>query len=572
MKKLTGGTILCSELEKLGVQHIFGLPGSQNVSFFEALRQSSIRTVLATHELAAAFMANGYYRASGKVGVLTTIPGPGFAYTVAAIAEASQDSSALLYIASQPVEDPNKKFHRQSIDQRALLAPIVRCVVEVDHAADIQDAVQEAYAATTAEEPGPVLLLVKNRAIWDEEEISTSESVKVKPLPSPDPTAINQVVQALEKSRRIVFFVGQGVSESAEQLRKLAELLHALVITTRSGRGALPEDHPLVLTFVYSEPALRALNSVFERSDLIVAIGCKFSQNGTHGFQLRIPESKLIHVDASTTVLNANYPAKLAIHSDAGIFLEKVATAVTGFALPKSEWTSEEISAFKKSGADYASEPEPKVNGVTPSTPAGFFAALRKVMPSDACLVTDSGLHQVLTSRHFRVQSPRGIVSPSDFQSMGFGLPSAIGAKLAAPSRKVVAIIGDGGFAITGMEIITAVREEIPLTIIIFNDGALGQIRLQQISRFGRTHATDLLTPNLELFAQAVGANYAYLDGDAESVLRTAIESNAVTLVEVSVGDSNSIRAERVKALARETSRKVLKSSKLKWIKSRLRH
>ncbi|HZR58786.1 MAG TPA: thiamine pyrophosphate-binding protein [Terriglobales bacterium] len=563
--------ILCTALEKLGVKHVFGLPGSQNVLFFEALRQSSIRTILATHELAAAFMANGYYRASGTPGVLTTIPGPGFAYTVAAIAEASQDSSALLYIASQPVEDSNKKFHRQSVDQRALLAPMVRRVVEVDRGVDIQNAVREAYAATTAGEPGPVLLLVKNRAIWEEAEFTANENIQNRSLPSLDPAAIKEVVQALEKSRRVVLFVGQGVSESAGQLRKLIELVHASVITTRSGRGVIPEDHPQVLRFVYSEPALHALNSVFERSDLILAIGCKFSQNGTHGFQLRIPESKLIHVDASTEVLNANYPARLAIHSNAGIFLDQLLGSLTAVALPHSEWTAEELSAYKKSGADYANEPEPKVNGVNPSTPAGFFTALRKAMPPDACLVTDSGLHQVLSSRHFRVQSPRGIVSPSDFQSMGFGLPSAIGAKLSCPNRKIVAIIGDGGFAITGMEIVTAVREQIPLTIIVFNDGALGQIRLQQISRFGHTHATNLQTPNLELFAQAVGANYAYLDGDAESVLRAAMESNSVTLVEVNVGDSNSIRAERIKALTRETSRKILKHSKLGWIKSRLR-
>ncbi|MCU1298476.1 MAG: hypothetical protein JWO91_2754 [Acidobacteriaceae bacterium] len=571
MAKLTGGTLLCVELEKLGVKHIFGLPGSQNVLFFEALRRSSIRTVLATHELAAAFMANGYYRASGKVGVLTTIPGPGFAYTVAAIAEASQDSSALIYIANQPVEDSNKKFHRQWIDQKALLAPMVRHIVEVDCAANIQGAVQEAYAATTAGEPGPVLLLVKPRAIWEEAEVSENSIGRERPLPLPDPAAIKDVVRALEKSRRVVLFIGQGVSESAEQIRGLAEILNAPVITTRSGRGVVPEDHPDVLSFVYSEPALHALNSVFERSDLIIAIGCKFSQNGTHGFQLRIPQDKLIHVDASTEVLNANYPARLAIHSDAGIFLNQLLASIAGATLPRSEWSAQDLAAYKKSGGDYANEPEPKVYGADPSTPAGFFATLRKTMPPDACLVTDSGLHQVLASRHFRVHSPRGIVSPSDFQSMGFGLPSAIGAKLACPNRKVVAIVGDGGFAISGMEIITAVREEIPLTIIIFNDGALGQIRLQQISRFGHTHATDLLTPNLELFAQAVGADYVYLEGNAESVLRTAIQSNTVTLVEVSLSDSNAIHAERVKALARETGRKALKHSKFGWLKSRPR-
>jgi acetolactate synthase-1/2/3 large subunit len=166
MKYTTGGQDLCITLEELGVTHIFGLPGTQNINLFEALRQSSIRTILATHELAAGFMANGYYRASGKVGVLTTIPGPGFAYTLAAIAEASQDSAALLYIVGRPASESS--FSLQAIDQRAILAPLVKRIVEVERATDIGSAVREAYSATTEGEPGPVMLHIDERAIDDQ--------------------------------------------------------------------------------------------------------------------------------------------------------------------------------------------------------------------------------------------------------------------------------------------------------------------------------------------------------------------------------------------------------------------
>jgi acetolactate synthase-1/2/3 large subunit len=322
---------------------------------------------------------------------------------------------------------------------------------------------------------------------------------------------------------------------------------------------------------VYADPATTSLNSLLDRSDLIVAIGCKFSQNGTYGFRLRLPQEKLIHVDASSEVLNANYPAKLAIHADAPAFLHALLRSAEALKSRNSEWSIEELAGYKESGVQYGNEPEPRVHGVNPPTPAGFFAMLRRVLPADSCVVTDSGLHQVLTGRHFRAHAPRGLVTPSDFQSMGFGLPSAIGAKLAQPDKPVVALIGDGGLQISAMEMGTAVREQIPLTVIVFNDGVLGQIRLQQFSRFGRSHATELLTPDLALLAQATGANYLYFDGDAENALRQTISSDSVTLVEVSVGDSNAIRVDRVKGLARHTARRALKGSIFGWVKSKLR-
>jgi acetolactate synthase-1/2/3 large subunit len=531
------------------------LPGSQNVEFFEALRQSSLRTILANHELSAAFMATGYYRASGKVGVLTTIPGPGFAYTVAAIAEASLDSAAVLYIASKPPDVAGKKFNRQSIDQRAILGPLVRRIVEVDRTSDIVSGVAEAFAATTAEEPGPVMLHLDPRTVSG---VAEAASLASRPAPKqPDPAQVKQSIDLLRASRRPVIFVGQGANQGARQLLELAELLQVPVIATRSARGVVPENHPLSLTFVYADSATSSLNSLLERSDLIVAVGCKFSQNGTYGFHLRIAPEKLIHVDASREVLNANYPAKLAIHADAPAFMTALLQSAEALKSRNSEWNPDELAGYREAGAQYGNEPEPRIYGVDPATPAGFFAMLRKILPADSCVVTDSGLHQVLAGRHYRAHAPRGLVTPSDFQSMGFGLPAAMGAKLARPELPVVALIGDGGLQISAMEIVTAVREQIPLTVIVFNDGALGQIRLQQFARFGRAHATDLLTPDLQLLAQAIGANYLYFEG--EDALSEVIHGNSVTLVEVSVGDSNAIRMDRAKGLVRHTARRAFR-------------
>jgi acetolactate synthase-1/2/3 large subunit len=571
MKYTTGGEALCSALEHLGVKHIFGLPGTQNIPLFEALRLSSIRTVLATHELAAGFMANGYYRASGKVGVLTTIPGPGFAYTIPAIAEAAHDSAALMYIVGKPAYTKGREFNLQAIDQRAILAPLVKRVVEVDRAMDMDSAVREAYAATSTGEPGPVMLHVDERAIAGE--IATKRERHDIPTRSPQTPAasgVSQALQLLKSSKRSAFFLGQGASGAAKQIRVFAELLHIPVIATRSARGILPEDHLLAMTFDFCEQGIRDLNSLLDRSDLIVCIGCKLCHNGTYGFQLHLPQEKLIHVDASSGVLNANYTTRLSICSDSLAFFDALAAAPGALGLRRQTWTDAELANVRRSG-EASNLPEPKIGGVDRRTPRSFFSELRKALPDNSCLVTDSGLHQVLATRYYRVQCPRGLMVPTDFQSMGFGLPAAIGAKLACPDKTVVALIGDGGLAMSGMEIITAVREQIPITVIVFNDGALGQIRAQQVSTFGHSHATDLLTPDLALFAQAVGASYVYLANDAEDVLRRVIGSRGVTLVEVAVGDSPAMRLEQAKGLARQTARRFLPPASLRWIRDKVR-
>lgn len=566
---MTGNQALCSALERLGVKHVFGVPGTQNVDLFEALRLSSLRTILATHELAAGFMANGYYRASGKVGVLITIPGPGFAYTVAAIAEASQDSAALVYITGKPAGQTGRKYNLQEIDQKSILAPLVKRVIEVDAAGEIVSATREAYQTATAGEPGPVLLQIDPRCMSAPDAESPTREVP-QPMASLPSEVLREAASLLGASPRVVLFAGQGANDAPKRLRELAEWLGALVVTTRSGRGVVPEDHPFVMQFDFSDQGVRSLNAILDRSDLILAIGCKFTHNGTYGFQLRFPQDKLIHVDSSAEVLQANYPARLAICAGAAAFLDALWQFRETFARQKKGWDDHEIESFKESATRKSDAVEPVIQGVEPATPAGFFSALRRAMPADACLVTDSGLHQVLATRHFRVLTPRGMVIPSDFQSMGFGLPAAIGAKLATPHRKVVALIGDGGLAMSGMEILVAVRERIPITVIVFNDGALGQIRLQQLSSFGRTHATTLLNPDLPLFAEALGAAYVHLESDGERTLREVLNSDRVTLVEVNVVDSNGMFRERVKGLGRSSARRVLPPSLLRWIKTKL--
>jgi acetolactate synthase-1/2/3 large subunit len=567
VKSLTGGGALCASLEQLGVRHVFGVPGTQNVGLFEALRQSKLRTVLATHELAAGFMANGYYRASGKVGVLATIPGPGFAFTLAAIAEAAQDSAGLLFITSKAAQISGRKFNLQDIDQRAILAPLVKRTIDVDDPEKIVSAVREAYALATAGEPGPVVLNVNDHTI--ESQVHSTTPVGTAAAFPSVAKEVAQIAELMKRATRTVFFVGQGTNNNPARLKELAELLRAPVIATRSARGVLPEDHPLALTFDFTDAGLTALNSVLDRSDLIVALGCKFSHNGTYGFRLKFAKEKLVHVDSAEHVLGANYATRLSVCADVPTLLDAIWTTRDAISPKPTGWSDEELSEIRRLAQ--SSPTEPAIRGVDPPSPSGFFKALREAMPRDSCLVTDSGWHQVLANRHYRVHDSRGLIIPSDFQSMGFGLPAAIGAKLAAPHRKVGVLIGDGGLAMSGLEMITAVREEIPLTVFVFNDGALGQIRFQQLSSFGRSHATELTTPDISLLAAAVGAQYAKLDSNPVETLRAAIQFDGVSVVEVDVSDSMAVRTQRMKGLARQTARRTISAKALTWVKKKIR-
>ncbi|MGH8213152.1 MAG: thiamine pyrophosphate-binding protein, partial [Rhodanobacteraceae bacterium] len=451
----SGARLLCEALQRSNIHHVFGLPGTQTTAMFEALRTSGLHTVVATTELSAAMMANGYYRASGNPAALLTIPGPGFTWALTGLAEAALDSAALLHITCAPAISPGRAFQLQAIDQAAVAAPLCRSVFTIEHASEVEAAIARACAQCVTGEPGPVLVQVA-RGVWRENASGPSPAA---PHVSPAVVLadVDAVANALDAASRTVLLLGQGCHGAAELAAELAERLKAAVFTTTSGRGAIPEDHPLSLAFESGNGA-QTLNALIEASDAVLAIGCKFSHNGARGFRLRIPPGKLIHVDVAADVLGANYPTRIAIRSDARAFLAALLPQLHIHAARTHGFTTEEIALWReRCRAEKLEDPiEPRIHGVTGGAPAVFFDALRRVLPRGSILVTDSGQHQDLARRHFPVWWPRGLITPTNLQSMGFGIGAAIGAKLAAPERPVVALIGDGGLAMSGLELLTA--------------------------------------------------------------------------------------------------------------------
>ena len=299
----SGAELACDVLQQLGVAHVFGLPGTQNVSIYEALRRSTLRTVVATHELSATMMANGYYRSSGRLAALVTIPGPGFTWALTGLAEASLDSAALLHLVGEPPRAPGTCFQLQAIDQPAIARPLVKAVHRIGRFDEIGPVLAAAHAQALAGEPGPVLVQIARVAL-EARAVAPSFPTAAADTPVTDAVALEPVIRAVAAARRCVILAGQGCHGAADLLVRLAERLSAAVVTTTSGRGAVAEDHPMSLGFELAGTGAGTLNALIATSDLVLAIGCKFSHNGSRGFGLHLQADKLIHIDAAPEVLH----------------------------------------------------------------------------------------------------------------------------------------------------------------------------------------------------------------------------------------------------------------------------
>ena len=564
-----GVVALVGELETLGARVVFGMPGTQNLEFFEGLRKSSLKTVLATSELAASFMAVGYGRATGEPGILATISGPGFTYALPGLAEALLDSVPLIHIVVQSPLPAGKRFRHQEIDHPGLAGSMAKAVFYADPAQGVRGVLEDAWAEATSGEPGPVVVWIGGEGESWKSVADSPRSEQARAAGGPD---LLPLVQRLKAAKRPVLFLGLGAVGAAESVRGLAEALGSPVFTTPSARGVIPEDHPLSLAFDFDKGGLDVLNELISSSDLILALGNKFSHNGSGGFRLVLEKDRLVHVNSDKSALGANYPASLTLNER----VEEVVPVLTeafgaGEALgdeagdfPGDDgdpdvggWTREEIAEWREriEASRSGHPPDLMVSGSALGSVREFLGILRAELPRDAIVVTDSGLHQVLVRRHFPVLSPRGLILPTDFQSMGFGLPGAIGAAFGAPERKVVAVIGDGGLTMAGMELLTLAREKLPVTVLVFNDGYLNLIRLQQERDFGHSHAVGITGPDLESFAGAMGLDFFRLDGDRAAQLRRALNSPGPALVELPLEDSPEIRTARKKAAAKAAVR-----------------
>ena len=530
-------------LERCNAGAVFGLPGGPNHALFQALRTATPRLIVPTHELAAAFMAGSYGRVDGRPGILLTIPGPGFAYALLGIAEAWQDSAPLVHIVSAPPDGPNQRHRHQALDQAAIVRPIVKAVFGVSELAELGDTICTAYETARCGEPGPVVVQLGGSAARPSGDHAADAQ---------DAVGARAIWARIHQARKPVLLLGQGCVRSAAVIGTYVERTATPVFTTTSGRGVIPEHSPWCLGYDSLRGSTDELNAFLRETDLVIAIGARLAFNGTAGFGVTLPPERLVHVDASAANLNAVYPAS----NVAAISVEAFFKLPESGIAPRTTWTLEALTPWRtRIRAVDSRDPEPTIAGRTPEQ---FFALLRAELPDDALVVTDSGLHQVLARRYFEVRHAHGLLLPTDLQSMGFALPSAIAAKLAAPSRPVVALVGDGGALMSGLELAVAVREKLALTVVVFNDGYLNQIRMQQLQDCGRGHGVALPVIDFKALADTVGAKYVAGDSATLECIGRATRGTGVTLIEVAVRDGVAVYAAAAKSRAKAVVRRAL--------------
>jgi acetolactate synthase-1/2/3 large subunit len=565
----TAGDQLWATFRALGADFVFGLPGSQTIDAFQALKRSRLRTVVATHEMAAAFMANGYARVTGRPSILTTIPGPGFTFALTGLAEAWLDSVPIVYVVPAARNVPGREFALQAIDQRAMARPIVKRIFEVKEPDDVESGVVEAYRLSTDGEPGPVMLEIPEEVFGMDSARGTGIAPPAQPYDIPL-ARVDEVAALIDRAPRVLLYLGAGAIDYAGAARSLADATGAAIVTSTTARGILPEDDSRVILRDPGVQDVEVLNAVAARADLTVVIGCKFSHNASAGFRLQLQPDKLVTINMAGP--SKNYPARVHVTSDAGKLLELLLPRLRPRPAGVSNWNSAELAAWREQALRFerVSSMEPRLDG-TDTPVSALLSELRSVIPDDAIVVTDSGLHQMSLRRHFTVRHPRGLIVPTNFQSMSYALPAAMGAALAAPQRRVVAVVGDGGMTMSGLELVTAVRERIPLTVVVFNDGAFGLIRNSQLADHGDSHGTELKGPDFEALAAATGADYRLLGADGLDPAMNDRESHlsSVRLVEVLLVDSPGLTRARTRGKMRTIARRLV-SPKRRALISRL--
>ena len=514
MKK-TGAELLVYALEQIGVQYTFGIPGVHNTEIYDQLNSSNqIEPILVTHEAAASFMGLGVSCTSKSIGTIVIVPAAGVTNAMSGIGEAFLDGIPLLVISGGTRRDTGKSYQLHQLNHEKLVQAITKKYYLIENHDQIISKVYESYNEAINGEPGPVFIEVPV-----EIQLFRGDVNEMPPYLPPKKTAtfgkdqIKKVVELLTSAKNPGIYVGWGAVDAIEYTIDIAEQLSAPVCTTLQGKSAFPASHPLHTGFGFGPNAVPASQKAFKNIDLMLAVGVRFSEIGTGSYGAKVPEN-LIHIDINPDVFNKNYKATLSIEGDASEVLKLIAEE-----LKKSEKVKKNDNKIeeqiKTEKQDYTKEwKKEKKNDIV--SPGYFFESLEKYTDADTFIVVDDGLHTYLSAELMPIEKGRHFISPTDFNCMGFCVPAAIGVKLMNNDKKVIGIVGDGAFMMTGIELITAVTQNLPILYFVFHDGELGQIAQFQEIPLNRKTATVIGDLNLNGIAEGVGAHFVSIDNDFE--------------------------------------------------------
>jgi acetolactate synthase I/II/III large subunit len=508
--KSTGAALVVKALEDEGIPFAFGIPGTHNIELYDALGESrSVRPVLVTDEQSAGFMADAVWRASGRMACANVVPGAGLTHALSGVAEAFMDTVPMLVLGCGIRRDTGRAYQLHDVDQLAIARPITKAQLRPERGEDLYPAIRRACRLAREGAPGPVMVEVPANLYLFRHEAGTPDLEPVPPPPGPSAADVERVVDLLAKARRPLLYAGLGAREAGAELRALAEHLEAPVATTFQGKGVFPESHPLFLWPGFGEAAPPFVRRIAAERDLTLAIGCRFGEVATGSYGLT-PPGPLVHVDIDPRVLGRNFETAVGIACDARTFLQALlpGTSTRGVDQDLRRRIREGHEDVRRAWRDGAG---------SRVTPALLLEALQDRLGPDTIFTSDSGNGTFLAMECLRLERPGLFLAPIDYSCMGYSVPAAIGAKLARPESPVVALVGDGAFLMTGLEILTAAHHGIAAAFLVLRDRELAQIAQFQRIAMNRPEQSELPDFDLASICRGLGAETLALERDAET-------------------------------------------------------
>lgn len=545
MAQVTGGEAFVRMLQLHGVKHIFGLCGDTSLPLYDAMYrlEHGMQHILTRDERSAAYMADGYARVSGRVGVCEGPSGGGATYILPGVVEANESSIALLCFTSDISVAARGRYALTELDQQALFKPLTKWNTMIDSGADIPRVLRRAFEQMTTGRSGAVHLGLPydvQKQMVDETDIWGDASLGAYPArrSCADAAAVAQSADLLAAAQRPLFIVGGGVliSGAEQELIACAERLGAAVATSVSGQGSIGDAHELALGVVGSNGGTLPTRAVVQAADLIVFVCCRAGSVTTERWRCPAPgKAKVIQLDVDAAVIGANYPVEVGLVGDAKLTLAALRDALEAAGCRRRAWGRDAVAAAKleKFSAFHALA----AAGERPIRPERVVAELNRVLPDDAVVVADPGTPCPYFSAYYRNDlAGRHFISNRAHGALGYSMAAAAGAYFGRPQAKIVAVMGDGSFGFTVGELETVCRLRIPLAMIVISNASYGWIKAGQKAGFGeRYFSVDFARTDHAAVASAFGIRSYRVDDPAKlgETLRLAAEANEPVLVDI---------------------------------------
>lgn len=549
---MSGAQALIEALKREKVEVIFGIIGGATLPIYDVLRDSGIRHILSRHEQCAAHAADGYARASGRVGVCMATSGPGATNLVTGIATAYMDSSPIIAFTGQANRFSANTTYMigkdafQEADIIGITTPITKYNFQVKEASEIPKVVKSAFYIATTGRPRPVLIDLPKDIQVETAQMEFKNDIEIrgyKPTTKPHPIQVKKAVELLLMAERPVIFAGGGVllSNATPELLALANFLMAPVAISLMGKGCFPENHPLSLGVVgmHGSPAA---NKLILEADVLLAVGVRFSDRTVGTLDEFCPDAKIIHIDIDSAEIGKNVDVDIPIVADAKKALETInQQLIQRLKKQRSSLWFDRIQKYKN-----------QLQSLTESSSSGgdlkpqkLLVELRKILPEDTIVTTEVGQNQMWAALHFEAYKPRTFLSSGGLGTMGFGFPAALGAKVACPDKLVVDIAGDGSFIMTSQDLACSVMEKIPVIVIVLNNSVLGMVAQWQRFFYNQKYCAVELgnVPDFVKLAEAYGSQGFRVSSlnEFSKAVKKAMKSDITTVIDVPISPEEDV-------------------------------